>query len=247
MNLERMSGSDSGSHCPGSPAKTLPGKQTLLNTVMNIQLYLKFYYDHVLTQVYSEGDSPFHRHVTGDVVTRFIDPLSIEKDAVILDLGCGPGYFLEEMQKRGYTNTVGITANKEDIDICQQKQLKCRAGDMNFLDQTAESVDLLFCRHAIEHSPFPYFSLLEYNRVLKPRGKLYIEVPAPDGERVHENNLNHYSIMGRQMWLSLLKRSGFDVDWYDYEFPIKHGGNNKTYTEKYYIFVCTRTKSVDVK
>ena len=214
---------------------------------MNIQLYLKFYYDHVLSQVYSEGDSPFHRSVTADVVSRFIDPLEIKKDATILDLGCGPGYFLEEMQAREYTDVVGITASREDVETCEQKQLKARLGDMNLLPEKDESVDLLFCRHAIEHSPFPYFSLLEYNRVLKPKGKLYIEVPAPDCDRPHEDNLNHYSIMGRKMWLSLLKRSGFDVSWYDYEFPIQFTGDDQVYTERYYIFVCTRSRSVDVK
>lgn len=214
---------------------------------MNIQLYLKFYYDHVLSQVYSEGDSPFHRNITTDVVSRFIDPLEISKDATILDLGCGPGYFLEEMQARNYTNAVGITASREDVEICEQKNLKARLGDMNFLPERDESVDLLFCRHAIEHSPFPYFSLLEYNRVLKPKGKLYIEVPAPDCDRPHEDNLNHYSIMGRKMWLSLLKRSGFDVSWYDYQFPVQFAGSEEVLTEKYYIFVCTRSRSVDVK
>jgi SAM-dependent methyltransferase len=104
---------------------------------------------------------------------------------------------------------------------------------------------MLFCRHSLEHSPFPYITLLEYNRVLRPNGYLYIEVPAPDGDRPHEENRNHYSILGRSMWLSLLKRSGFDVTWYNYEFPMMLEGQQLT--EKYYIFVCQRKRPVDVK
>ena len=136
--------------------------------------------------------------------------------------------------------------SREDVAICQERQLSVRTGDMNFLPERDESVDLLFCRHALEHSPFPYFSLLEYNRVLKPGAYLYVEVPAPDCDRQHEDNRNHYSIMGKTMWLQLLKRAGFDVNWHEYEFPIKDN-DDTVFQERYYIFVCQRRRPVDVK
>lgn len=214
---------------------------------MNTQLKLKFYYEHVLGQVYSEGESPYHKSITEDVVARFIDPLNIPKTAAILDLGCGSGYFLDEMQKRGYTNVAGVTLGNDDIELCTARSHKVRKGDINFLPDPDESIDMLFCRHSIEHSPFPYITLLEYNRVLKQLGTLYIEVPAPDNERSHEDNKNHYSILGRTMWLNLLKRTGFDVNWYDYEFPVTFNDTGEQFTERYYIFVCTRRRPVDVK
>jgi len=214
---------------------------------MNTQLKLKFYYEHVLGQVYSEGESPYHKSITEDVVARFIDPLNIPKTAAILDLGCGSGYFLDEMQKRGYTNVAGVTMGTDDIELCTARGHKVRKGDINFLPDPDESIDMLFCRHSLEHSPFPYITLLEYNRVLKQLGTLYIEVPAPDNERTHEDNKNHYSILGRTMWLNLLKRAGFDVNWYDYEFPIQFNDTGEQFTERYYIFVCTRRRPVDVK
>ena len=214
---------------------------------MNTQLKLKFYYEHVLGQVYSEGESPYHKTITEDVVARFIDPLNIPKTAAILDLGCGSGYFLDEMQKRGYTNVAGVTMGTDDIELCTARGHKVRKGDINFLPDPDESIDMLFCRHSLEHSPFPYITLLEYNRVLKQLGTLYIEVPAPDNERTHEDNKNHYSILGRTMWLNLLKRAGFDVNWYDYEFPIQFNDTGEQFTERYYIFVCTRRRPVDVK
>jgi SAM-dependent methyltransferase len=105
----------------------------------------------------------------------------------------------------------------------------------------------LFCRHSLEHSPFPYITLIEYNRVLKPRGVLYVEVPAPDCELAHEKNRNHFSIMGRQMWLSLLERTGFDVEWHEYEFPLQFEDDRGTAKEQYYIFVCRRRRPMDIK
>lgn len=213
---------------------------------MNTQLKLKFYYEHVLGQVYAEGESSFHKDITQDVVTRFIEPLKIPKTAKILDLGCGPGYFLDVMKAQGYTDVLGLTMSPEDIKSNIDKGNQVKQSDMNFLADRDETVDMLFCRHSLEHSPFPYITLLEYNRVLKPNGCLYIEVPQPDCERPHEENRNHYSILGRSMWLNLLKRTGFDVEWYDYEIPIRFP-DGAQYLEKYYIFVCQRKRPVDVK
>jgi SAM-dependent methyltransferase len=214
---------------------------------MNTQLKLKFYYEHVLGQVYSEGDSPFHKTVTQDVVARFIDPLNLAKNSAILDLGCGPGYFLDIMKEKGYTNLVGVTLSPADAEKCQFKGHQTRTSDINFLTDLDGSIDMLFCRHSIEHSPFPYITLLEYNRILKTDGILYIEVPSPDCERRHEENPNHYSILGLTMWQSLLQRAGFDVSWTEYSFTVTFEDAKKPVEEKYYIFVCQRRRSVDVK
>lgn len=216
---------------------------------MNLALKLKFYYDHVLGTVYTEGESAFHKTITHDVIERFIQPMSLAPDARILDLGSGPGYFLDKMKELGYTNTEGITLSIEDYNTCVSKGHRMRRADMNFLADRDESVDLLFCRHSLEHSPFPYITLLEYNRVLRPNGRLYIEVPQPDCEQAHEDNKNHYSIMGRKMWLSLLRRTGFDVSWHEYEFPITFQDDREpnSVVEKYYIFVCTRRRAADIK
>lgn len=217
---------------------------------MNAQLKLKFYYDHVLGTVYAEGESPFHQTITKDVVSRFVAPLDLDKSSRILDLGCGPGYFLDEIKALGYTNITGVTLSREDVDTCRNKGHDVRYSDMNFLADKDESIDMLFCRHSLEHSPFPYITLLEYNRVLKPNGVLYIEVPAPDCDQPHEENRNHFSILTKKMWASLLKRSGFDADWYEYEFPVTFTDDRASLgpqIERYYIFVCHRRRPVDIK
>jgi len=81
--------------------------------------------------------------------------------------------------------------------------------DMTFLEFEDKIFDALWVRHALEHSPFPYLTLLEFNRVLTPGGFIYVEMPMPDTPRVLENWPNHYSIFGEQMWTSLFDRSGF--------------------------------------
>jgi SAM-dependent methyltransferase len=208
---------------------------------------LKFYYDFVLGQVYDEGESPFHQTITADVTRRFIDPLELPKSSAILDLGCGQGYWLDEMRQRGFTNVLGLTLGRDNFEHCTKQGHRVELRDMNFLTERAESQDLLFSRHSLEHSPFPYITLLEYNRVLRAGGCLYIEVPAPDCQQQHENNRNHYSILGKTMWLSLLQRTGFDANWFDYEFPVTFADHRGTVLEKYFIFLCRKQMSVDVK
>ena len=219
---------------------------------------LKFYNEWLYTaHIYDEGESGFHKQLTTQVVQTYIDPLNLAKDAHILDLGCGPGYFLDEMKAREYTNVTGVTLSPGDVALCESKGHRIKKYDLTFLPQKDgyydESVDFIFLRHALEHSPYPIFSLMEYNRLLKQFGKLYIEVPAPDGQRQHEYNLNHYSILGKNQLTALLQRTGFEIQKFDnIEFELELGqtaedGTPLTAKESYYCIVATKQRPLDIK
>lgn len=218
---------------------------------------LKLYNEWLYTaHIYDEGDSDFHRQLTKQVVETYVDPINLPKDAHILDLGCGPGYFLDEMKERGYTNSVGVTLSPGDIKICEEKGHTIKKYDLSFLPQKDgyydESVDFIFLRHALEHSPYPIFSLMEYNRVLRQGAKIYIEVPAPDCDRKHEYNLNHYSILGANQLAALLQRTGFTVEKFnnlEFELNVPTGKENETVPvkERYFCIVATKTRPLDIK
>ena len=227
-----------------------------INNTLDL-LKLKFYNEYLYqAHIYDEGDSQFHKELTTQTVINYIDPLAIPKDAAILDLGCGPGYFLDEMKARGYTNLVGVTLSPGDIKLCTDKGHTVKPYDLSFIPQKDgyydESVDFIFLRHALEHSPYPIFSLMEYNRLLKQGGKIYIEVPAPDCDRKHETNLNHYSILGSTQLGALLVRTGFDVDIFNtLEFDLTVGTNEDGSPleahEIYYVIVATKRRPLDIK
>lgn len=218
---------------------------------------LKFYNEWLYTaHIYDEGDSQFHKDLTKKVVETYVDPIDLPKDAHILDLGCGPGYFLDEMKEREYTNLVGVTLSPGDIKTCEDKGHTIKQYDLSFLPQKDgyydESVDFIFLRHALEHSPYPIFSLMEYNRILKQGSKIYIEVPAPDCDRKHEFNPNHYSILGVNQLAALLVRTGFDIDAFnnlefDLNVPSESGDETKVVKEKYYCVVATKARPLDIK
>jgi SAM-dependent methyltransferase len=174
----------------------------------------------------------------------------LPKTAKILDLACGAGYFLDEMKAREYTNLTGITLSADDIKLCTIKEHTVQQLDFSFLPQSAgyddESVDFIFLRQALEHSPFPIITLIEYNRVLKQNAKMYIEVPAPDTDRNHESTVNHYSVLGPNQLASLLNKTGFDIDLFKtVEFEITE--DDKSSNEKLYCVVVTKRKALDIK
>jgi SAM-dependent methyltransferase len=159
------------------------------------------------------------------------------------------------MKARGYTDLTGVTLSPGDIKICESNGHTIKKYDLSFLPQKDgyfdESVDFIFLRHALEHSPYPIFSLMEYNRILKQGGKIYIEVPAPDCERRHELNLNHYSILGQNQLAALLVRCGFNIDIFNhFEFDIE-GKDEKdisfTAKEHFYCIVATKQRPLDIK
>jgi len=218
---------------------------------------LKFYNEWLYTaHIYDEGASQMHEVLTQRVVRDYVEPLNLPKDAKILDLGCGIGYFLDIMKEKGYTNLVGVTLSPADIKECESKGHTIKKYDLSFLPQKDgyydESVDFIFLRHALEHSPYPIFSLMEYNRVLKQFGKIYIEVPAPECERKHEYNLNHYSIFGESQLAALLERTGFSIDKFEYlEFDVEmrepESENVGHAREKFYCIVATKARPLDIK
>jgi len=221
---------------------------------------LKFYNEWLYTaHIYDEGVSQMHETLTKQVVEKYIDPLNLPKNSKILDLGCGPGYFLDEMKTRGYTDTIGVTLSPGDIKTCEDKGHTIKKYDLSFLPQKDgyydESVNFIFLRQALEHSPYPIFSLMEYNRVLTQFGKIYIEVPAPDCERRHEYNLNHYSILGQNKLAALLQRTGFNIDrfetfTFDVQYPVDVNnpeGEKITAKETFYCVVATKQRPLDIK
>ena len=126
-----------------------------------------------------------------------------------MDIGCGNGFALEIFRDRG-CEPIGISFGQDAIDA-RMKGFKIIEADMSFLDFDECLFDLIWCRHTLEHSIFPYFTLCEIYRFLKPGGVFYFEVPAPGTSSLHETNLNHYSVFTKNMWESLILRSGFKI------------------------------------
>ena len=171
--------------------------------------------------LYPEYPDAGHTRVTHDVLDRINDRWGL-RGKHVLDVGCGRGLALEKLVEYGAV-AKGLTFG-EDFAECKRKGFDVFQMDMSFLEFSDETFDLIWARHSLEHSLFPYFTLHVLFSALKHGGLLYAEVPAPDTSASHQLNKNHYSCLTRSSWMSLFKRVGFDiVESFDIEVQLMCG------------------------
>ncbi len=166
--------------------------------------------DALVGDVYPEIPSEPHITFTKETIDRLSRGGLIAAGNKVLDIGCGQGLALEIFRELGLEAT-GITLGS-DGDLCRAKGFDVREMDQSFLTFDDGAFDLLWCRHVLEHSIAPLFTLHEYHRILRPNGLAYIEVPAPDTSAHHETNANHYSVLPLSSWRSLFPRVGFSIE-----------------------------------
>jgi SAM-dependent methyltransferase len=128
----------------------------------------------------------------------------------LLDMDCGQGQALEIFGSLGLRPT-GL-ARGADVGICRGKGLDAVEMDQNFMDLPDGSFDVLWCRHTLDASVAPLFTLMEYRRVTRPGGLIYIEVAAPDTSAHHENDLNRHCVMNKAAWIALFARTDCVVE-----------------------------------
>ena len=208
---------------PHMAADTQLQKSTEMRLQAGDVLKLEGFLNRISRDVYPELLSEPHQSITTSMVERLLTNYPQTAEARILDVGCGQGLALREFTARGL-RPIGVTLGREDVAACQVAGFDVQEMDQSFLQFADAEFDLVWCRHCLEHSIYPYFTLSEFQRVLKPGGLLYVEVPAPDTSCAHQSNPNHYSVLGKSMWLQLMARSGFTlVDQIDLNFTVPAG------------------------
>jgi SAM-dependent methyltransferase len=179
--------------------------------------------ERVKAETYPELPGALHDDITRRMLDHLWTICTLKPHAQVLDVGCGQGVALKHFVAKGL-DAVGVTLNPTDADVCRRLGYRVLEMDQSFLDFPDATFDLVWCRHCLEHSIFPFFTLTGFHRVLKPGGWLYVEVPAPDTSCGHQNNPNHYSVLGKSMLASLLTRAGFRIrDQADINFTVQTG------------------------
>ncbi len=201
---------------------------------MRNYLRLDNFLDVITGDVYLELASEPHLTITRDMIRALHRDGFIKSGNRVLDVGCGQGLALEEFRMLGLP-AVGVTLGP-DCEVCRSKGFEVLEMDQNFLEFEDEEFDFLWCRHVLEHSVAPFFTLHEYRRLTKPNGLVYVEVPAPDTSAHHEANSNHYSVLPKSAWLNLFARAGFSL-----ERNIQHAFEAMCGPDVYWGFLLRRT------
>jgi SAM-dependent methyltransferase len=201
---------------------------------MRNYLRLDDFLDAIAGDIYPEVPAEPHLRITRGVIETLHRDGLIRAGQRVLDVGCGQGLALEEFRRLGLS-AVGVTLGP-DSEVCRAKGFEVLQMDQNFLEFDDEEFDFLWCRHVLEHSIAPFFTLSEYYRLTRPGGLVYVEVPAPDTSAHHETNPNHYSVLTASGWLSLFERVRFTV-----ERRMEHPFNTAGGPDIYWGFLLRRT------
>lgn len=140
---------------------------------------------------------------------------SSEANCNILELGCGPGYLLDYLKLKGFTNTTGVDISTEQIEIANSKGHNAIVDDVfTYLKNSTVKFDVIFAFDLIEH--FTKDELLELTdlvyKSLNSDGLLFIRTPNGQGVfsgQIIYGDLTHQTIFNPNSLTQLLTHSGF--------------------------------------
>lgn len=94
-----------------------------------------------------------YKHLRKVYRHRFLTFLPKDKDAKIIDLACGNGYFLYFLQKEGYSQARGIDISQEQVDVAWQMGVEnIEVGDLwQVLATCKQEFDFIAANDIIEH------------------------------------------------------------------------------------------------
>lgn len=124
-------------------------------------------------------DDPFAwKRYMAEVFTRTAEMIEAARPdkGTSLDIGCGFGFFVEEMKGRGWKAS-GIDISAKAVGFASSRGLDVRPGSIEEPGVAEGSLDAITMFYVLEHLPDPLASLKKVRSLLKPGGVLVIRVP----------------------------------------------------------------------
>lgn len=139
----------------------------------------------------------------------------LPRDAAILEIGCGPGYFLHYLSRRGFTAARGVDISAEQVALARKRGVAAEVRDVYAeLSDRQGALDLIVALDVVEH-----FSKEENLRLfaamrdaLRPDGLILLQTPNGEALMPGPNiygDLTHLTIFTANSLSQILRRTGF--------------------------------------
>ncbi len=118
--------------------------------------------------------------LAGEAPAIFTD--GVPRDARLLDVGCGPGFWERFFARRGFTRVSACDLTEAAVDLTNRSldlfglKAAVQVGDAEALPYPDQSFDHVNCQGVIHHTPAPHRAIEEFARVLTPGGTVCLSV-----------------------------------------------------------------------
>jgi 2-polyprenyl-3-methyl-5-hydroxy-6-metoxy-1,4-benzoquinol methylase len=103
-----------------------------------------------------------------------------DKNALIVDFGCGFGQVLLALRSMGYSNIAGVDIDPGAIEFLETKGVRVYQGlSEEVVQKLKGKASFVIASHIIEHFPKTEIisTLIKLRSILKPNGKFLMMVP----------------------------------------------------------------------
>ena len=147
---------------------------------------------------------------------NYLKYIPTNKQSRILVVSCGAGYFVNLMDKEGYTDVLGIDSDPEKVKYAQERNLNCEvARAFDFLESAEEQFDVIICEQELNH--LTKDEILEFLGLcwkrLHDEGTIVVHVlnganPITGAEALAQN-FDHYNTFTDYSLTQILEYCGF--------------------------------------
>lgn len=148
---------------------------------------------------------------------NYLSHVPSDRDAAILVISCGPGYFVDMLVRHGYRHVAGIDSDPVKVEYARKRELDCQAERaFPFLAARKQAFDAIFCEQELNH--LTKAEILVFLRLcresLKPGGTLIVHAlnganPITGAEALAQN-FDHYNSFTEYTFRQILDHSEFE-------------------------------------
>jgi nucleoside-diphosphate-sugar epimerase len=183
----------------------------------------------------SSTTQSFRDHFTA-AAQKYIKDFKLDKDAYIIDVGSNDGIGLKPFIDLGFSNVQGIEPAKNLADLANKNGINTFHGylDEKALNPIKNGADLLTASNVFAHADDLKFMAESMKKLIKPEGKIVIEVQYLLNtikdltfDNIYHEHTNYWSLSALNIFFNKLELKIFKVERID-----THGGSIRIYISK---------------
>jgi SAM-dependent methyltransferase len=147
---------------------------------------------------------------------NFLPHLPRDKDARMLVVSCGPGYLVNLLNEKGYTQVLGIDSDPAKVAQAESRKLNCRTAEaFPFLEANTQPYDAIVCEQELNHLTLE--EMIDFLKLcwshLNPGGVLVVyglngANPIVGAENL-AHNIDHFNTFAEHSLKQVLEIAGF--------------------------------------